>query len=198
MMIDGAMGTEIQKHKLKEEDYRGDRFKDYHRDLKGNNDILSITKPHIIKGIHTAYLEAGADIVETNTFNGTKIAQADYGLESLVYELNFASAKLAREACDEVSARDPSRPRFVAGAVGPTNRTASISPNVEDPSSRNVNFVELVEAYEEQVRGLVDGGADILNVETIFDTLNAKAAMFAIDGYYEKKDKEQAEKGREF
>lgn len=197
MMIDGAMGTEIQKHKLKEEHYRGDRFKDYHRDLKGNNDILSITQPHIIKGIHAAYLEAGADIIETNTFNGTRIAQADYGLESLVFELNVASARLAREACDEATAKNPSRPCFVAGAVGPTNRTASISPNVEDPSCRNVSFPELVEAYEEQVRGLVEGGADILNVETIFDTLNAKAAMFAIDGFYEKKDQEHADKGRE-
>jgi 5-methyltetrahydrofolate--homocysteine methyltransferase len=174
---------QIQKHKLQEADYRGDLFKDYHRDLKGNNDLLSLTRPEVIRGIHAAYLEAGADIIETNTFNGTTIAQADYGLEHMVYELNLQSARLARAACDEYTAKNPSKPRFVAGAVGPTNRTGSISPNVEDPGFRNVSFLELVVAYKQQVSALMDGGADIIMVETIFDTLNAKAALFAVEEY---------------
>jgi 5-methyltetrahydrofolate--homocysteine methyltransferase len=181
MFIDGAMGTMIQKHRLSEEDFRGERFKDHPKDLKGNNDLLSITRPDVIRGIHRAYFEAGSDFVETNTFSGTSIAQADYKLEHLAYELNFASSKCAREAADEAYAKDPSRPRFVAGALGPTNRTCSISPSVENPSFRNVTFEELVEAYMEQARGLLDGGADFLLVETIFDTLNAKAALYAID-----------------
>ena len=184
-MYDGAMGTMIQKHKLEEEDYRGDRYKDVEQLMKGNNDMLSVTKPEVIKGIYTQYLEAGSNMIGTNTFSSTTIAQADYGLENLVYELNYHGARLAREACDEMTKKDPTTPRFVCGAVGPTNRTGSISPDVEDPASRNVTFDELVDAYYEQVVGLMDGGADILIVETIFDTLNAKAAVFAIGEYLE-------------
>jgi len=185
LILDGAMGTEIQLLKLEEADFRADRFKDWPSDLKGNNDLLSLTQPDAIRKIHVDYLEAGADIVETNTFSSTTIAQADYGMEELAYELNVESARLAREACDLVEAKDPSRPRFVAGALGPTNRTASISPDVNNPGFRAVSFDDLRIAYGEAVRGLIEGGADILLVETIFDTLNAKAALFAIEEVFE-------------
>ncbi|KAJ1556341.1 hypothetical protein HK405_000444 [Cladochytrium tenue] len=182
MFIDGAMGTMIQRYRFTEEQFRGDRFKDHPKDfLKGNNDLLTLTQPEAITDIHRQYLDAGSDMVETNTFSGTRIAQADYLMEDLAYELNKVSSELARTACTEFTAKDPTRPRFVVGAIGPTNRTASISPSVENPSLRNVTFDELVEAYSEQVRGLLDGGCDILMVETIFDTLNAKAALYAID-----------------
>lgn len=187
LVIDGAMGTMIQRHRLTEEDFRSERFKDWPRDLKGNNDLLSITRPDVIRAIHVQYLEAGADIVETNTFSSTTIAQADYGMEELAYELNVESARLAREACDEVTARDPSRPRFVAGAIGPTNRTASISPDVNNPGFRAVSFDDLRVAYGEAVRGLIDGGSDIILIETVFDTLNAKAALFATEEVFEEK-----------
>ncbi len=185
LILDGAMGTMIQQHKLEEEDYRGERFVNHQSSLKGNNDLLSITQPHIIKAIHEAYFEAGADIAETNTFNGTAIAQADYALEHLVYELNHQSAKLAREAADAYTAKDPQKPRFVAGSIGPTNRTASISPDVNNPGFRAVTFDELKEAYKEQIGALIDGGVDLLLVETVFDTLNAKAALNAIEEVYE-------------
>ncbi len=179
LIIDGAMGTMIQRHKFSEEDYRGERFKDWGRDVKGNNDLLVLTQPDVIADIHRDYLEAGADIVETNTFNAQVISMADYGMEELSYEINVEAAKLARKACDEYTAKTPDRPRFVAGAVGPTNRTASISPDVNNPGYRNTSFDELREAYREQVLGLIEGGADIIMIETIFDTLNAKAAGFA-------------------
>ncbi len=187
LVIDGAMGTMIQRHRLDEAGYRGARFADWHRDLKGNNDLLSLTRPDIIADIHRQYLAAGADIVETNTFSSTTIAQADYGMEALAYELNFEGARLAKLACTEAEAADPSRPRFVAGAIGPTNRTASLSPDVNRPGFRAISFDELREAYAEATRGLVDGGADIILVETVFDTLNAKAALFAIDEVFEEK-----------
>lgn len=187
LVIDGAMGTMIQRHRLGEADFRGARFKDWHRDLKGNNDLLSITRPDVIREIHTQYLEAGADIVETNTFSSTTIAQADYGMEALAYELNRESARVAKEACRAIEARDPSRPRFVAGAVGPTNRTASISPDVNNPGFRAVSFDDLRIAYGEAVRGLIDGGADLILIETVFDTLNAKAALFATEEVFEEK-----------
>ena len=183
LVLDGAMGTMIQRHKLEEEHYRGARFADWHRDVKGNNDLLVLSQPDIILGIHRQYLEAGADLIETNTFNSTSIAMHDYGMESLVYELNVEASKLARRACDELAT--PKKPRFVAGAIGPTSRTASISPDVNDPGFRNVSYDELVMAYVEQVRGLTDGGADLLLIETIFDTLNAKAAIFACETYFE-------------
>jgi 5-methyltetrahydrofolate--homocysteine methyltransferase len=186
LILDGAMGTMIQRHRLGEADYRGERFKDFARDLKGNNDLLLLTQPHIIRGIHAAYLEAGADIVETNTFNATAISQADYGLESIVYELNMTGAQLARQVCDEFTAANPDRPRFVAGVLGPTSRTASISPDVNDPGYRNVSFDQLVDTYSEALRGLCDGGADLILVETVFDTLNAKAALFAVDSHFER------------
>ncbi|SMO36700.1 methionine synthase [Solitalea koreensis] len=185
LVLDGAMGTMIQRYKLTEEDFRGERFAKHPSDLKGNNDLLSITLPDVIKAIHLQYLEAGADIIETNTFSGTSIAMADYQLEHLVYELNYESARIAKEAAVEMTAKNPSKPRFVAGAIGPTNRTASLSPDVNDPGFRAITFDQLVEAYTEQVKGLVDGGIDIFLVETIFDTLNAKAALFAIDQYCE-------------
>jgi len=185
LILDGAMGTMIQRHNLKEEDYRGARFAKHAKDLKGNNDLLLLTKPELIRTIHKEYLAAGADILETNTFNSTAISQADYGLESLVYELNVAGARIAREACDEFTAKNPARPRFVAGVLGPTSRTASISPNVNDPGFRNVYFDELVANYLEALRGLTDGGADLLLVETVFDVLNAKAALFAIEKFFE-------------
>jgi len=185
LILDGAMGTMIQSYKLEEADYRGERFVDHPCDVKGNNDLLSLTQPKIISDIHRAYFEAGADIVETNTFNGTSIAMADYQMESLVYELNKESAKLARKVADEFTAQNPDKPRFVAGVLGPTNRTASISPDVNNPGFRNVSYDELVESYLESIAGLVDGGADLLLVETIFDTLNAKAALFAIETYFE-------------
>ncbi|BBE72529.1 methionine synthase [Pleomorphomonas sp. SM30] len=187
LVIDGAMGTMIQRHRLTEADFRGARFADHPRDLKGNNDLLSITRPDVIAGIHRQYLEAGADIVETNTFSSTTIAQADYGLEALAYELNLESARVAKAACREVEARDPSRPRFVAGAIGPTNRTASISPDVNNPGYRAVGFDDLRIAYAEAARGLIDGGADIILIETVFDTLNAKAALFAVEEVFEEK-----------
>ncbi|OOH92337.1 methionine synthase [Pasteurellaceae bacterium 15-036681] len=183
LILDGAMGTMIQKYKLKEEDFRGERFKDSPVDLRGNNDLLTLTQPLLIKSIHEQYLEAGADIIETNTFSSTTIAQADYDLEAIAYELNFAGAKLARMAADKYST--PEKPRFVAGILGPTNRTASISPNVNDPSFRNITFMQLVEAYAEATRGLIEGGSDIIMIETIFDTLNAKAAVYAIDTVFE-------------
>ena len=179
------MGTMIQSYELGEQDYRGDRFAGWHRDLKGNNDLLSLTQPSIIRAIHAAYLEAGADILETNSFNSTAISMADYGMEDLVYELNYASARLAREVADEFERRAPDVPKYVAGVLGPTNRTASLSPDVNDPGFRNVGFDELVATYTEATRALLDGGADLLLVETIFDTLNAKAALFAIDTYFE-------------
>lgn len=185
MVLDGAMGTMIQRYKLEDHDYRGERFKDWPSDVKGNNDLLSLTRPDIIKEIHAAYFEAGADICETNTFSSTSIAMADYGMESLVYELNVASAKIAREAADQFTAANPTKPRFVAGSIGPTNRTASLSPDVNNPGYRAVSFDQLVAAYYEQIQGLMDGGVDILLVETIFDTLNAKAALFAIDLFFE-------------
>jgi len=190
MVLDGAMGTMIQRHTLEEADFRGERFKNHPHPLKGNNDLLSITRPDIILDIHRLYLEAGADIIETNTFSSTTIAQADYHLESLAYELNFESAKIARQAADEYTRKDPSKPRFVAGAIGPTNRTASLSPDVNDPGFRAITFDELVTAYKEQAKGLIDGGVDALLVETIFDTLNAKAAVFAIQDLYEELGKE--------
>lgn len=185
LVLDGAMGTMIQRYKLSEEDFRGTVFTDSEIPLQGNNDLLSITRPDIIKAIHAEYFEAGADIVETNTFSGTTIAQADYKLESAVYDINFQSAKIAKEVAEEFTAKEPNKPRFVAGAMGPTNRTASMSPDVNDPGFRAITFDQLVEAYKEQVKGLVEGGVDVLLVETIFDTLNAKAALFAIDTYFE-------------
>jgi 5-methyltetrahydrofolate--homocysteine methyltransferase len=181
LVLDGAMGTMIQQHKLEEEDFRNDQLADHPQPLKGNNDLLSVTRPDIIRDIHRKYLQAGADIIETNTFSGTSIAQADYGLEAWVYQINADSARIAREVADEITLAEPHKPRFVAGAMGPTNRTASISPDVNDPGYRAVNFDTLKIAYKEQAAGLMDGGVDLLLVETIFDTLNAKAALFAID-----------------
>lgn len=183
LILDGAMGSLIQQYKLTDADYRGEKFRDFPHEVKGNNDMLSITRPDVIKEIHAKYFEAGADIAETNTFSGTSIAMADYHMEDYVYELNYESAKIAREVADEFTARNPDKPRFVAGSIGPTNRTLSLSPDVNDPGFRAVTFDELVDAYYEQIQGLVDGGADVLLVETIFDTLNAKAALFAIDLY---------------
>ncbi|RZR42575.1 methionine synthase [Vibrio vulnificus] len=185
LLIDGGMGTMIQGYKLQEQDYRGERFADWHSDLKGNNDLLVLTQPQLIKEIHHAYLEAGADILETNTFNATTIAMADYDMESLSEEINFAAAKLAREAADEWTAKNPVKPRYVAGVLGPTNRTCSISPDVNDPGYRNVSFDELVEAYSESTRALIRGGSDLILIETIFDTLNAKACAFAVDSVFE-------------
>lgn len=184
-MLDGAMGTMIQSYKLEEDDYRGERFKDHACDLKGNNDLLSITRPDVVAAIHASFLDAGADILETNTFNSTSISQEDYQLESIVYELNRVSAELALKVANEFTDRNPQQPRFVAGVLGPTSRTASISPDVNNPAFRNVSFDELVTSYTEAIRGLVDGGVDFLLVETIFDTLNAKAALFAIEQYFE-------------
>ena len=194
LIIDGAMGTMIQRHKLTEADYRGERFKDWHKDLKGNNDLLSITQPQIITGIHKEYLKAGADIIETNTFSSTLIAQSDYDMQSIAFELNVAAAKCARQAIDEFNASrqvspiggdlEGASPKFVAGAIGPLNKTLSLSPDVNNPGFRAVTFDEVVEAYYEQIKGLVDGGVDTLLIETIFDTLNAKAAIFAIKKYF--------------
>ena len=181
LVLDGAMGTMLQHYNFQEEDYRGERFKDWEFPVKGNNDLLSLTQPHAIEEVHRKYLEAGADIIETNTFSGTTIAMADYHMEDLVYELNFESAKIARKVADEFTVKDPSKPRFVAGAMGPTNKTASLSPDVNDPGFRAITFDELRIAYKQQAEALLDGGSDILLVETIFDTLNAKAALFAID-----------------
>ncbi len=186
LVLDGAMGTMIQRLKLTEADFRGERFKDWPRDLKGNNDLLILTRPDAVEAIHRQYFEAGADIVETNTFSSTSIAQADYGMEALAYELNFEGARIARRAADAVAAAT-GRPRFVAGAIGPTNRTASISPDVNNPGFRAVTFDELRAAYAEAARGLVDGGADLILIETIFDTLNAKAAVAAVEDVFEEK-----------
>ena len=188
LVLDGAMGTMIQQYKLEEEDFRKGWFEDHKSSLKGNNDLLSLTRPEIIRTIHRKYFEAGADIVETNTFSGTWIAQGDYGLEKYAYDINFHGAKLAKEAADEYTAKNPSKPRFVAGSIGPTNRTASISPDVNDPAFRNISYDELVDAYKEQTKGLIDGGSDLILIETVFDTLNAKAALFAVQTVYEEMD----------
>lgn len=185
LVLDGAMGTMIQRYTLEEQDFRGERFKNHPCSLKGNNDLLSITRPDIIYTIHKEYLEAGADIIETNTFSSTTIAQADYQLEAIVYELNLESAKLARKAADEFTALNPAKPRFVAGALGPTNKVASMSPDVNNPGYRAITFDELVVAFQEQARGLMDGGVDLFLIETITDTLNAKAAIFAIENLLE-------------
>lgn len=190
LILDGAMGTMIQRYKLEEEDFRKGWFENHQKPLKGNNDLLSLTRPDIIKEIHAAYFEAGADIAETNTFSGTTIAQADYDLQDYVYEINFHGAKIAREVADEFTAKNPNKPRFVAGSIGPTNRTASISPDVNDPGFRGITFDELVEAYKQQTNALLDGGVDILLVETVFDTLNAKAALFAIQEIFDARGKE--------
>lgn len=185
LIIDGAMGTMIQRYQLTEEDYRGDRFKDWHRDVKGNNDLLSITRPDVIKAIHTKYLEAGADIIETNTFSSTAIAQADYDLQDFAFELNIAAAKCAREAIAEFEAAHPGQdPKYIAGAIGPLNKTLSLSPDVNNPGFRAVSFDEVVASYYEQIKGLVEGGVDLLLIETIFDTLNAKGAIFAAKKYF--------------
>ncbi|WP_045802287.1 homocysteine S-methyltransferase family protein [Flagellimonas lutaonensis] len=181
LVLDGAMGTMLQRYAFSEEDFRGERFKDWPSSLKGNNDLLSLTQPEAIAEIHRQYFEAGADIVETNTFSGTTIAMADYGMEELVYELNYESARIAKEVADEFTKKEPNKPRFVAGSIGPTNKTASMSPDVNDPGFRAISFEELRIAYKQQVEALLDGGADILLVETVFDTLNAKAALFAIE-----------------
>lgn len=193
LVIDGAMGTMIQRYKLQEEDYRGERFKDWHLDVKGNNDLLCITQPHIITAIHKEYLAAGADIIETNTFSSTSIAMADYDMQELAYELNVAAVKCAKKAIEEFTANSqPSTvndQRFVAGAIGPLNKTLSLSPDVNNPGFRALTFDEAVNAYHEQVKGLVDGGADIILIETIFDTLNAKAAIFAVKKYFRENKK---------
>lgn len=181
LILDGAMGTMLQEYKFSENDFRGDRFKDWPVSLKGNNDLLSLTQPHAIAEIHRKYFLAGADIVETNTFSATSIAMADYRMETLAYELNLESAKIARKVADEVTSENTEKPRFVAGAIGPTNKTASMSPDVNDPGFRAISFSQLYKAYKEQARGLIEGGVDVLLVETVFDTLNAKAALFAID-----------------
>ena len=181
LVLDGAMGTMLQAYKFSEEDFRGERFKDYPTPLQGNNDLLSITQPEAIKTIHGKYFDAGADIIETNTFSGTTIAMADYQLEDFVYELNYQSAKIAKEVATEFTLKEPNKPRFVAGSIGPTNRTASMSPDVNDPGFRAVTFNDLRIAYKQQVEALIDGGVDILLIETVFDTLNAKAALFAIE-----------------
>jgi len=189
LVIDGAMGTMIQRYKLEEEDFRGDRFKDWHQDVKGNNDLLSLTRPDIIEAIHLQYLEAGADIVETNTFSSTSIAQADYDMSQLAYELNVAAAKCARNAVDKFLQTPEGKAKghaYVAGAIGPLNKTLSLSPDVNNPGYRAVSFDEVATAYEEQIRGLTDGGVDLLLIETIFDTLNAKAAIYAIKNFYQK------------
>lgn len=187
LILDGAMGTMIQQYKLEEEDFRAGWFENHDLPLKGNNDLLSLTRPEIIKAIHAKYYEAGADIVETNTFSGTTIAQEDYGTQDKVYEINFHSAKIAREVADEFTSKEPNKPRFVAGSIGPTNKTASISPVINDPGFRAISFDELVEAFALQVTALIEGGVDMLLVETIIDTLNAKAALFAIEQVFETK-----------
>ena len=184
LIIDGAMGTMIQRHKLEEKDYRGERFKDWPSDLKGNNDLLVLTQPAIIEGIHREYLEAGADIIETNTFNAQQISMADYHMEALAFEINVAAATLAKRAATDYTARNPDKPRFVAGAIGPMNKTLSLSPDVNNPGFRAVSFDEVATAYYEQIKGLVEGGVDLLLIETIFDTLNAKAAIYAIKKYF--------------
>ncbi len=189
LVLDGAMGTMIQQYNFSESDYRGVRFKDYPSNLKGNNDLLSITQPDAISTIHEKYLESGADIIETNTFSSTSIGMADYGMESIVYELNFESAKIAKAASEKFYKMNSNKPRLVAGSIGPTNKTASMSPDVNDPGFRAVTFDDLVVSYSEQINALIDGGVDILLVETIFDTLNAKAALYAIDVILEKRKK---------
>ena len=181
LVLDGAMGTMLQRYKFTEEDFRGERFKDWGHPLQGNNDLLSLTQPDAIAEVHRKYFEAGADIVETNTFSGTTIAMADYNMETLVYELNYESARIAKKVADEFTAKNPDKPRFVAGSIGPTNKTASMSPDVNDPGFRAISFDDLRIAYKQQVEALIDGGSDLLLVETIFDTLNAKAALFAIE-----------------
>ena len=188
LVLDGAMGTMIQEYKFSESDYRGSRFKDHPCSVKGNNDLLSITQPEAIKSIHEKYLEVGSDIIETNTFSSTSIGMADYSMESIVYDINFESAKIAKEAALKYSKITPGKPRFVAGSIGPTNRTASMSPDVNDPGFRAITFDDLVKAYSEQINALIDGGVDILLIETIFDTLNAKAALFAVDSVLEKRN----------
>lgn len=190
LVLDGAMGTMIQKYKLNEKDYRGERFKNFKNPLKGNNDLLSITQSKIISEIHRKYLDAGADIIQTNTFSSTSVSMADYKMENLVYELNFESAKIAKKLTQEYTQKNKNKPRFVAGSIGPTNKTASLSPDVNDPGFRAITFDELVSSYSEQIKGLIEGGVDILLVETIFDTLNAKAALFAIDTYLNKNNLE--------
>lgn len=184
LVIDGAMGTMIQRYKLGEKEYRGERFKGWHTDVQGNSDLLSITQPQIIEAIHKQYLEAGADLIETNTFTSTVIAQADYEMQSLAYELNIAGAACARKAADEFTAKNPSKPRFVAGAIGPLNKTLSLSPDVNNPGYRAVTFDQVADAYYQQVKGLVEGGVDVLLIETIFDTLNCKGAIYAIKKYF--------------
>lgn len=187
LVLDGAMGSLIQTYKLEEEDFRGERFKEHSHPLKGNNDLLALVRPDVLKEIHSLYLEAGADILETNTFSGTTIAQADYALEDAVYDINFHSARIAKEVANEFTQKTPNKPRYVAGAIGPTNRTLSISPDVNDPGFRAVTWDEMVLAYKEQTTALIDGGIDIVLVETIFDTLNAKACLYAIDEVFEEK-----------
>lgn len=191
LIIDGAMGTMIQRHHLKEEDYRGERFRDWASDLKGNNDLLCLTQPAIIEGIHREYLEAGADIIETNTFNAQRVSLADYQMEALAYDINYAAAKIAKKATAAYNLKDPSKPRFVAGAIGPMNKTLSLSPDVNNPGFRGLLWDEAVAAYYEQVKALVEGGVDLLLVETIFDTLNAKAAIFAIKKYFQDTHQEE-------
>ncbi|WKX77281.1 homocysteine S-methyltransferase family protein [Zobellia laminariae] len=188
LVLDGAMGTMLQRYKFTEEDFRGERFKDWEHPLQGNNDLLSLTQPEAIAEVHRKYFAAGADIVETNTFSGTTIAMADYYMEDLVYELNYESARIAKKVADEFTAKEPNKPRFVAGSIGPTNKTASMSPDVNDPGYRAVSFDELRIAYKQQVEALLDGGSDLLLVETIFDTLNAKAALFAIEEVKEERN----------
>ena len=188
LVLDGAMGTMLQQYSFSEEDFRGERFKDYPSPLQGNNDLLSLTQPKAIADIHAKYFEAGADIVETNTFSGTTIAMADYDMENLVYELNFESAKIAKQVADKFTKENPDKPRFVAGSIGPTNKTASLSPDVNRPEYRAITFDELRIAYKQQVEALIDGGVDMLLVETIFDTLNAKAALFAIEEVKEERN----------
>ena len=188
LVLDGAMGTMLQRYKFTEEDYRGERFKDYPTSLKGNNDLLSLTQPKAIAEVHRLYFEAGADIVETNTFSGTTIGMADYNMEDLVYELNYESAKIAKQVADEFTQKNPSQPRFVVGSIGPTNRTASLSPDVNRPEYRAITFDDLRVAYKQQVEALIDGGVDVLLVETIFDTLNAKACLFAIEEVKEERN----------
>ena len=185
LILDGAMGTMIQAYKFEEQDYRGEQFADWHSDVKGNNDMLVLTQPEVIKAIHREYLVAGADILETNTFNATTIAMSDYDMAEYSADINFAAAQLAREVADEFTAKNPDKPRFVAGVLGPTNRTCSISPDVNDPAYRNVTFDQLKDAYIESTNALIDGGSDIILIETIFDTLNAKAAIFAVETVFE-------------
>jgi 5-methyltetrahydrofolate--homocysteine methyltransferase len=185
LIIDGAMGTMIQRHRLSEADYRGERFKDWPSDLKGNNDLLCLTQPAIIEGIHREYLDAGADIIETNTFNSQQVSLADYNMQALAHEINLAAARIAKKAADDFTDKDPSKPRFVAGAIGPLNKTLSLSPDVNNPGFRGLLWDEAVDAYYEQIDGLVQGGIDLILIETIFDTLNAKAAIFAVKKYFQ-------------